>query len=120
MILLILLFSLLCSLSHPQPQGGSQAVTLTDDGLPIRPGQRPCKHYMKFSWCLFKQDCWYSHPPNKDTTKRSSSKAGAAGRNPPLFESELEPGGSSCLVSKGATPPGGHTHNSPGCWEPEA
>jgi hypothetical protein len=82
----------LCSHSHPQPKGGSQAVTLTDDGLPIRPGQRPCKHYMKFGWCLFKQDCWYSHPPNKDTTKRSNSKAGPSQRDPPLFQSELEPG----------------------------
>jgi hypothetical protein len=25
-------------------------VALTDDGLPIRPGQRACPHYMKFGW----------------------------------------------------------------------
>lgn len=79
--------------SHTGHAGPSteQAVTLTDEGLPIRPGQRPCAHYMKFGWCLFKQDCWYSHPPHLKAGGRAG--AGPPGnRDPPLFESELEPG----------------------------
>lgn len=44
---------------------GPAAVTLTDEGLPIRPGEPVCQHYMKHGWCLFKQDCWYSHPPDR-------------------------------------------------------
>lgn len=36
--------------SHTDHTGPSteQLVTLTDEGLPIRPRQRPCSHYMRF------------------------------------------------------------------------
>lgn len=45
-------------------------VRLSDEGLPIRPGQPVCQHYVKHGWCLFKQDCWYSHPPDKAGKKK--------------------------------------------------
>lgn len=45
-------------------------VQLTNEGLPIRPGQPVCQHYLKHGWCLFKQDCWYSHPRDKAPKSR--------------------------------------------------
>lgn len=33
-----------------QQTNGSKQVTLTDEGLPIRPGKKTCPHYVKFGW----------------------------------------------------------------------
>lgn len=41
---------LVCACSHTGYGQQDQAVALTDDGLPIRPGQRACPHYTKFGW----------------------------------------------------------------------
>eukprot|EP00878_Enallax_costatus_P008303 GHUV01008681.1.p1 GENE.GHUV01008681.1~~GHUV01008681.1.p1 ORF type:complete len:910 (+),score=210.72 GHUV01008681.1:194-2731(+) len=70
-------------------QSSSSAATapvkLTDEGLPIRPGQPVCQHYIKHGWCLFKQDCWYSHPPTKWEPANTADTSN-------LVESYMEPG----------------------------
>ena len=45
--------------------GPNAGCAMGPTGLPLRPGQEECKHFLRFGMCKFGQLCKYDHPPEK-------------------------------------------------------
>uniref|UniRef100_A0A383V885 C3H1-type domain-containing protein n=1 Tax=Tetradesmus obliquus TaxID=3088 RepID=A0A383V885_TETOB len=59
--------------SHLEP-----GVMLRNGVNPVRPGVRPCQHYLRQGWCVFKAKCRNDHPDLTDAAGSSSSSAARA------------------------------------------
>ncbi|WIA12401.1 hypothetical protein OEZ85_012445 [Tetradesmus obliquus] len=58
--------------SHLEP-----GVMLRNGVNPVRPGVRPCQHYLRQGWCVFKAKCRNDHPDLTDAAGSSSSSSAA-------------------------------------------